>query len=487
MKGKKGECIILTLLVVCGFLLRIYRLGAQSVWIDEAFTINAAETILKKGIPLLDTGFWYLGGILNSYITALFITVLSFIDKITASRLPSVIFGIATIYLVYKFGKRIANKEVGLIAAVFVAFSAWEIAWSRQARMYQQFQFLYILSLYFFYRFMEERKLKDLLIMLSATLLAALTHNLAIALPVIMLISILILMLKKDGILFDIVAQLKKLKANPSIYTTSILSAIIILGAVIWLMYMSLKKYQYVDVNYVKAYWYFIKNYHTLIFYTAVPGLIILWRKWRDGLLTLLSIIIPFIIIAQGVYLLHYRYLYMFFPFLCIASAQTVEWITGKKGRWKKMMLVLITLLFIILSKEFMIIPQSHYELEPLSPQPDFKAAYKFLKEEAKEEDVIIDAYPAVNKLYLDRVDYALKFSLSGREVDIVNKTHDVYTGVPYIDEEKLKKLKSCLVITDDLTIGRVNSSIKEYVTTKLQPTNPVVNNEMTDLRIWKC
>ena len=67
-----------------------------------------------------------------------------------AYRLPSVLFGTLTIPLIFFFARNITiSSRAALVAAFLTAFLMVEIAWSRQARMYQPFQFFYILTLYF--------------------------------------------------------------------------------------------------------------------------------------------------------------------------------------------------------------------------------------------------------------------------------------------------------------------------------------------------
>ena len=145
MKVKKDFYLFsLIVLIIIGFILRFYKLNIQSLWIDEGFSINAATQTLKYFYPKLESGFVYSGSLLNTYLIAFFIKI--FKDLIFAPRLVSVIFGILSIIVTFYFGKEIYNKKIGLIAALFVTFSSIEIAWSRQARMYAQFQFFYLLS-----------------------------------------------------------------------------------------------------------------------------------------------------------------------------------------------------------------------------------------------------------------------------------------------------------------------------------------------------
>jgi uncharacterized membrane protein len=51
-------------------------------------------------------------------------------------RLLSVLFGVATIPVIYLIGKRLSSPVVGLAAAVLLAFSPFHIRFAQEARMY---------------------------------------------------------------------------------------------------------------------------------------------------------------------------------------------------------------------------------------------------------------------------------------------------------------------------------------------------------------
>jgi uncharacterized membrane protein len=69
-----------------------------------------------------------------------------------SSRLPSAVFGILAIVLVYWIGRQLFDKRIGLVAALFVAILPFEIGWSRACRMYTLFQLVYLAALYLIYR-----------------------------------------------------------------------------------------------------------------------------------------------------------------------------------------------------------------------------------------------------------------------------------------------------------------------------------------------
>jgi len=135
--------------------LRLHNLNEYSFWTDEIQTAIFSNAIVKTGSAKLANGytpgvylpFWY-------YFPGASVTL--FGQSNFSVRLPSVVFGIITIFFVYFLGKAIFNNYVGLLAAVFTSFLKIEILWSRQARPYQLLQLLAVLSLYFFIKALKE-------------------------------------------------------------------------------------------------------------------------------------------------------------------------------------------------------------------------------------------------------------------------------------------------------------------------------------------
>jgi len=78
-------------------------------------------------------------------------------------RLPSVLFGTATIYVVYLIAKQLVNKKsklinfLPLVAALFLATAPFHIYYSQEARTYALTAFSTSLSIYWFLRLMNSR------------------------------------------------------------------------------------------------------------------------------------------------------------------------------------------------------------------------------------------------------------------------------------------------------------------------------------------
>jgi uncharacterized membrane protein len=132
----------LILLITLGALfVRIYRVGFLSVWLDEYMHINPALDILN-GREISESD---INGIFLTWVVTLFFKIFGISEWV--ARIPSVLFGAATIPLIYYFTKKLYNRSIGLMASTFAAFSLYLICWSRIARNYASFGFSYILLL----------------------------------------------------------------------------------------------------------------------------------------------------------------------------------------------------------------------------------------------------------------------------------------------------------------------------------------------------
>jgi len=138
------------LLILFGSLLiRLISLG-QSLWLDEA----TSALVAKMSFSQMFSNF--LPGDFHPPFYYVFLKLWSGIFGYSeiALRVPSVIFGVLTIYLVYLIGKKLFDKNTALIASVLLATSGLHIYYSQEARMYALAAFLVSLLVYLF---LEER------------------------------------------------------------------------------------------------------------------------------------------------------------------------------------------------------------------------------------------------------------------------------------------------------------------------------------------
>lgn len=167
--------LLVIAIMLLAFLLRIRDLGALGFWIDEQLTWMAAKGILAEGVPNLPSGMIYARGTLYTYL----VSIVTWIggDGEFALRIPSVVFSLALIPLIYRFGRDLGGEAVGLVSALILAVSPWDIHYARMARMYAMFIFLFTLSIYLFYLgFMKgQPRMRKWAVIVA--ILAVLTHR----------------------------------------------------------------------------------------------------------------------------------------------------------------------------------------------------------------------------------------------------------------------------------------------------------------------
>ena len=145
--------VIITILIL-GFILRLVNLN-QSLWLDET-----VQALTSKGTFL--NLFSELHGDFHPPLYHLLIWGWAHLlgNGEIAMRLPSVIFGTATIFIVYLIAKQIVPKKFSIptIAALFLATAPFHIYYSQEARTYALTTFLASLSFYFFLKIINHSK-----------------------------------------------------------------------------------------------------------------------------------------------------------------------------------------------------------------------------------------------------------------------------------------------------------------------------------------
>ena len=117
--------------VLVAFFLRVYRLGDKNVWWDEGWSIwlsrqglaaIALRTAADEHPPL---HYWMLH--YWNFVAG---------TNALAGRFVSVAFGVLTIALMYRLGKRVGGARLGILAAFFLALARFHIWWSQDIKNY---------------------------------------------------------------------------------------------------------------------------------------------------------------------------------------------------------------------------------------------------------------------------------------------------------------------------------------------------------------
>jgi mannosyltransferase len=160
--------LLLILILAVGIFLRVYQLGTESLWYDEASSVQEASMSLTaisqhSNQPPL----YYI--ILNSWINL-------FGTSEVALRSLSAIFGVISLLLIYYVGSTLFNRRVGLISALLASISYYLINLSQEARNYSLLLILALLSYLFFIKILQNDRKLFYPFYFLATLLMGYTH-----------------------------------------------------------------------------------------------------------------------------------------------------------------------------------------------------------------------------------------------------------------------------------------------------------------------
>ena len=130
--------------------LRLYRLGAATLWWDEALAIWA----VRRG--LLGVTLWTASDVHPPlYFWSLWGWVQLMGESEFAMRALSAFWGVLTVAAVYRLGRLIDGELVGSLAALLTALSRFHIWWSQEMRMYVLAGLAGVASLYFLLRWLR--------------------------------------------------------------------------------------------------------------------------------------------------------------------------------------------------------------------------------------------------------------------------------------------------------------------------------------------
>ena len=107
--------------------LYLFQLGQESLWIDEMLSLESAQNRLDLNRPL--------------YFVLLRVWML-FGDNEAWLRLLSVLFGWGCIGLTYVLGRRLVNRQTGIVAAAILALSPLALNHAQEVRFYMMSAFL---------------------------------------------------------------------------------------------------------------------------------------------------------------------------------------------------------------------------------------------------------------------------------------------------------------------------------------------------------
>jgi hypothetical protein len=157
-------------LLILGLILRVYRLTYYDFWFDETITFFK---VFYKPAEISNIYLW-------DKHPFLYFSVLKQWSNLFGSsdfslRFFSVIFGVISIWLVYKLARLFWDKSTALLAAIFICLSPFHLWYSQEARLFTFSLFLNLSSAYFFIKIIKRNNYINWLCYLFSSLAAIFT------------------------------------------------------------------------------------------------------------------------------------------------------------------------------------------------------------------------------------------------------------------------------------------------------------------------
>jgi uncharacterized membrane protein len=341
---KQRDAILLLLILVAAFILRFYRLGLESFWMDELYVMVETDPTLP-----VDQLFHYLKCCDQHpplfYLCEKIFFYLFGQSEVSARILPAAA-GTAGVWAMYLLGKEIRNKQLGLIAAALACVNYFEIYYSREARGYS-FEFLFsALSLVFLFRLIKNLRLRDMWFYSLFALCAIYSHYFGV-----------FLLLGEFGAAFVLFFSDQRKRLYFRRFSGSAL--IILAGFAVWLpVFLTVGRFTLFWLSPTPGNWLFVffdmyfgkspdlTHIMTVLLIIYVVG-VFASRSWKWpgtarsgpalslvvlGVTVLLSYGIPYLRSVLVTPMLVDRYTIIVLPCLLVAIAYGIAWVPGKWG-----------------------------------------------------------------------------------------------------------------------------------------------------------
>jgi mannosyltransferase len=393
------EYLLLAAVTLLALLLRVYKLGEWSFWIDEIFTINRAqaqyasfESMLRNIPPHTN---WVPVSLLA---TSAALKTLG-VSEWTARLAPAVI-GILTIPILYFPTKRIFGTRVALISALLLAVSPWHVTWSQNARFYTALLLLYNLAIFAAFYGLESNRRWLLMLSLPLFYLAMSERLLAsYMVPVIAVYVILVWRLR--------------FSQPPGLNRKNLI--IVFIPAIGGLM---IELYSLLTTGSSRFFGdaFFFGNavdsplrILTLMFFSIGLPVVVLalfsggwlvWQRSRPGLFLLVSATLPVALLvgfSPWMFTVE-RYAFITLPAWLTLAALAVEellsWVP-QQGQW-----LVIAVLSLILADS----AGTHLMYYQLNNgnRLDWRGAFAYVQAHKADDDLIVSTWPEIGQYYLD-------------------------------------------------------------------------------------
>ena len=183
--------LLVLLLTIVAALPRLYHLGDLGFYMDEETTAFASRSMAETGAPKMPSGMPYYRSLPHTWLNSISAKIFG-LNNEYSYRLPSALFGIFTIPLIFLLARPFTGTSIAFLAALLLALSEWHIITSRQARMYAPFLFFYVACSFSILRWAQRDTFWHLAVSIILFIAAASFHNLGVFLAFIPFVALFI-------------------------------------------------------------------------------------------------------------------------------------------------------------------------------------------------------------------------------------------------------------------------------------------------------
>ena len=373
--------------------LRFFRVDQWSFWRDEIAQINRA--LGHFDIEIILSQWWRPP--LSVLLTGLSLNIFG-IDEWSA-RLPSVIIGAISIPVIYFVVNRLFNSQIALAVAILLMVSPWHIFWSQNARFYTSMMLLYFLASIAFFLFIERGQPRYLLFFGIFFFFAISERLIAILLvPVLVVYLIAIWLLPVEKPAGFKARQLTLLPLGLALFAVLELYSYLTTGTTRLAFAFDTFAGRTID-DPIRILILIFYNIGIPLVCTALLGILYIYKdRSRIGLFLTINAIVPTAILAISSLFSFVvdRYAFVTLPAWIILGAYfLIE--TGSK--YKHSLYVTAGLILILIS-DASGANLMYYQINQ-GNRPEWKRAFEFVADRARDGDVIVSSVSELGNYYL--------------------------------------------------------------------------------------
>jgi len=382
---EKWHAILLLFLLLLGTFLRFYHLDFNSLWLDEAYTLFAANHSLSGIWDIVST---------SDFTPPLFYWIEHFVLAFGQSefvlRFIPALLGVLTIPVFYYLGKEFADEDVGIVMAALLTISPFHVYLSQEVRAYSTMLLLFSLALFFFFLSLRINRVYSWILFGFFSALTLWTHYYTL-IPLALLFVY---------VLFRGLSRARKYLPKPHLYALSFVTFIIVcLPLVPLTINLYLKRtsipplWGIKGLELIDQIFRALSGYHrsitALFLLLFIIGIFFTWKTDRSKAILIVGLLTVPVLIS--IYLadkmpMDERYLFYLLPFFFLGISLSLKPLAGL-FRWKNAISIFIVIFFLI-QAPFLAIYYTTYFTQ--YSKEDWRGIAHSIEENSTEGDYII-------------------------------------------------------------------------------------------------